>query len=267
MSQDQVDKVDELLKGTYKFSYQYCASVAVKSKHKILYSSKISNSCQRVVVRLDTGIIVKIYAVYMPSENYGPYLLEKHPNIPFIILDLNEMTRRLEMGRIATCEEMKDDLKNAEKCPVFVFGDFNSPSDMDYKGQLRPYEWPTTKILRAHGGFTDSFREANPCPAQYPGHSWATIYKNIHENGTPGREPQDRIDFIFYKAGTTCRCVQSELFVDEYVEKPNIVEYNVWPSDHFAVISRFNMDVGKATTSSVRQSLVDGHSCLRCGQR
>jgi hypothetical protein len=53
-------------------------------------------------------------------------------------------------------------------------------------------------------------------------------------------EPQDRIDFIFFKPSDAIRVVKSHTYAGTDPLKP--IPYqsnNTWPSDHFAVVTEF----------------------------
>ncbi len=63
--------------------------------------------------------------------------------------------------------------------PVFLTGDFNEPSSLDYvtatvglRPQIvAPVAWPVSEALFA-AGFRDSYRDANPDPVANPGVTW-----------------------------------------------------------------------------------------------
>ena len=86
-----------------------------------------------------------------------------------------------------------------EDVPVFMTGDFNSPSHLDWTaGRGRrarppyPVEWPASKAL-ADAGFRDSYRDAHPDPVETPGFTWTA--------GQPPprmrpKETHDRIDWV-----------------------------------------------------------------------
>ena len=87
--------------------------------------------------------------------------------------------------------------------PVFLTGDFNSPSHLDWTPAVAavrddvpyPFDWPVSRAL-ADAGFRDSYREVHPDPVAVPGFTW-----------TPGglesdpNEVHDRIDWVLARAG------------------------------------------------------------------
>jgi hypothetical protein len=57
-------------------------------------------------------------------------------------------------------------------------------------------------------------------------------------------EPQDRIDFIFYVPSASFRPLQSFTYAGNVPLKP--IPYqakNEWPSDHYSVITDFQIDL------------------------
>lgn len=102
------------------------------------------------------------------------------------------------------------------------------------------YEWPATAQLQNSTGLVDSFREAHPDPLKEPGNTWSTLNQHYGHNEWNNRipEPQDRIDFIFYKSAQL-RTVASDRYAGQFVPYPADIKQNDWPSDHYAVVSDF----------------------------
>lgn len=126
--------------------------------------------------------------------------------------------------------------------PVFLTGDFNTASHLDWTGAARdsrsdmPYafEWPVTRLLE-DAGLRDSYREVHPDPVIAPGYTW-----------TPGaphpladhERSRDRIDYIWV-AGAA-RTVASQV-VGEIGNAAVDIAVSPWPSDHRAVVSTFEV--------------------------
>ncbi|CAD5231507.1 unnamed protein product [Bursaphelenchus xylophilus] len=129
--------------------------------------------------------------------------------------------------------------------PVFIAGDFNSASHLDWAENRKEehggwvVEWPTTKMIM-DSGFLDSFRVVHPDPIAEPGDTWSLVEKHNWEWNLTIPEPQDRIDFIFFKS-PDLRVEDSYLYSgDEKANvRPNQFE-NDYPSDHYAMVSDFN---------------------------
>lgn len=75
------------------------------------------------------------------------------------------------------------------------------------------------------------------------GNSWSTVNKSPSEWGYTIPEPQSRIDFIFYKS-TTISVNNAYMYAgtEPLVPMPNHY-HNDYPSDHYAMISDFKIDV------------------------
>jgi endonuclease/exonuclease/phosphatase family metal-dependent hydrolase len=109
--------------------------------------------------------------------------------------------------------------------PVFIAGDFNSMSHLDYGEVGRDQfgmtvEWPTSRILM-DAGFLDSYREVHHPIQRAADATWTPRFP---------RQSQDRIDFIYYSAGGTWRTKSSRVIRDHP---------RGFPSDHAAVLSTF----------------------------
>ena len=178
--------------------------------------------------------VVAIENVHLPCCPYGPNLVAAGKSAG----DVVELERRVRLPAIepylGPLGELADD-----GVPVFVTGDFNSPSHLDWTEEAAearelpyPVEWPAAKAL-ADAGFRDSYREAHADPAAEPGLTW-----------TPGQPPprirpsetHDRIDWVL-AAGP------SETLSSDVVGEaggPDVgVGVSPWGSDHRAVVSSF----------------------------
>ena len=115
----------------------------------------------------------------------------------------------------------------ADKTPLIVAGDFNSPSHLDWIQPASPMhcdlvvEWPVSKDMAA-AGFVDAYRHVHPDPIAQPGHTWTP--RNPHSW-------QDRIDYVYYR-GANLRCLEAKV-LDQHPVR--------WPSDHAAVLATFEL--------------------------
>jgi hypothetical protein len=124
--------------------------------------------------------------------------------------------------------------------PVFLTGDFNSPSYLDWTEAADaarddmpyPVEWPVSKAL-ADAGFKDSYRVVNPDPVARPGFTW-----------TPGgpesakHEVHDRIDWVLSMGPATAT---ASSVVGEAGNENVDISIPIWPSDHRSVVSTFRV--------------------------
>lgn len=135
-------------------------------------------------------------------------------------------------------------LANADTVPVFLTGDFNTSSHLDWTAAtadrhngIGAVEWPGS-IAIAAAGMKDSFRAVHPDPVAVPGITWTPLFRDY--------PVKDRIDFIYYK-GRGVEPVASEVFHTpiettlRYGEKIEAARANTWPTDHASVVSTFRL--------------------------
>lgn len=137
---------------------------------------------------------IVVFNCHLDYLFYGPYAAAKPGATPESILaEENRSQRAAQMkGMLAF---MKERLDAANGTPVFLTGDFNGPSHLDWTaglhGNIGHVTWPASSLVTG-AGMADSFRTAHPDPAKEPGFTWSTIHK--------AGEPQDRIDFPITRA-------------------------------------------------------------------
>ena len=127
--------------------------------------------------------------------------------------------------------------------PVFVTGDFNEPSHLDWTqaaadATARPYdlkvEYPASKKM-TDLGLADAFRTIWPDELTRPGYTWTP--------GTPppsvsANEVHDRIDFVYYWGAGVTPIGAITVGIDE--TNPNTdIAITAYPSDHRAVLGTF----------------------------
>lgn len=153
----------------------------------------------------------------------------------------------VEEDKILSMEDMTNILKEdvtpyleSPDMPVLVGGDFNSCSDLDWTAEAArfhngygPVPFPTSQYMREQG-FTDSFREMHPDAAARPEGTFAVVL---------GHCQYSRIDFIYYRGKgiktVASKCIRSHPEIDY-----------VWPSDHAAVLSVFEVAPDPKTVSA-----------------
>jgi len=137
-------------------------------------------------------------------------------------------TRHAEIKKILS--EIKPILENADRVPVFMCGDFNTGSHLDWveatKGLHYGYivEWPVSKEMEK-AGFIDAYRENKPNPLSEPGFTSSPRYATSSKEGAF----KERIDYIYYKS-KKMKVLDAEV-IDYHPIK--------FPSDHAAVIGIF----------------------------
>ena len=189
-------------------------------------------------VQVAPGRVVAMENVHLPSAPYGPNWVR------------NGKTRAqvLAMERRVRLPAIQDQLAalpgfTADGIPVFLTGDFNSPSFRDWtkatvgtRKYLRyPVRWPVSVAVEA-AGFRDSFREVYPNPVKTPGLTWWAPRPHVSGWNPGPRDPQDRIDFVYAAGAATATASR---IVGEKGNPAVKVSVSPWPSDHRAVVSTF----------------------------
>lgn len=172
---------------------------------------------------------IEVIAVHLPAYPYGPYLACFRKQGEGEILAVEENAR---------AKDLREDLRalaawGSPAGPRILAGDLNSPSHRDWTGApgagpcARKLAFPATKLIEG-AGFADAFRTRHPDPVAVPGTTWSTVEKwndEFHQ-----AEPQDRIDFIFYRG------LPGPTAVEVFTDAPA-----AWPSDHAGVTADFSL--------------------------
>ena len=213
-----------------------------------------------VYVELGPGRVAAIANAHLPAEPYGPYLV-RDGGTPEELEELERSTRLPAIQeQLAVLPELA-----SSGVPVFLAGDFNSPSHLDWtpavaavRGEVPfPFDWPVSRAL-ANAGFRDSYREAHPDPVAVPGFTW-----------TPGGpesipdEVHDRIDWVLVSG--PARTVASEI-VGERGGPDVDIGVRPYPTDHRGVVSTLVVRPGEppvfAAPESRRLSIGDSLSVV-----
>jgi endonuclease/exonuclease/phosphatase family metal-dependent hydrolase len=223
-----------------------------------LYISRRHNCIMthhEIVDRLDGGIRVKmpsgqhayIFTLHLASNPYQPYQLlnirpkwHKHWDTPFIKTETEAIAaaKKARGSEIATLLLQINSLPDKE-APVFVVGDFNEPSHLDWtnkaaKSGRHPIKvaFPTS-LAMTRAGFKDAWRTVYPDEMKNPGFTWSPMYKTDDPT-----THHDRIDFVYFK-GKGVEAVDTKI-VGESKENADIVVVP-YPSDHRAVVASFTL--------------------------
>lgn len=183
-----------------------------------------------VFVEPSPGRVVAVSDVHLPADPYGPYEIR----------DGATLAEVLELENDLRVPDVQDELRAlpplaARGIPVFLTGDFNTPSHLDWTQAVAdvradvpfPVQWPVSKAL-TNAGFKDSFRVVHPNPVAKPGFTW-----------TPGSpegervEVHDRIDWVLSMLATA---IASKV-VGEGGNPNTDIAVDPWPSDHRGIVS------------------------------
>lgn len=126
---------------------------------------------------------------------------------------------------------------NDQDAPVFVVGDFNEPSHLDWTEAAAEaghhpmkVEFPTS-LMMVEAGFADAYRTVHPDEAAKPGLTWSPVHAPDHPD-----HHHMRIDYVYFK-GKGVKVIDAKI-VGENKEKADIV-IAPYPSDHRAVVATF----------------------------
>ena len=188
------------------------------------------------------GKVIAVANTHLTSNPYGPELV-RDGKTPAEVLQNETDTR------VPEAQALADGLSGLAKAgtPVFLVGDFNSPSHLDWTEammKVRPaikflVEWPASKLM-ADIGFTDSYRAAHPDPVKSLGLTWTPGYPHPYVRNS---ETHDRIDFVW---AANAQTVSSEI-VGEAGNPEVSIPLSPWPSDHRAVVSTFQVTPSDAS--------------------
>lgn len=193
---------------------------------------------RHLFVEVAPGRVVAIVNVHLPSNPYGPFKAKQGWTRKQIVA----LERRLRLPAIRPYLRVARDLIG-EGIPVFLVGDFNSPSWRDWTGgmvgvrpQIRfPLRWPVSLAVE-RAGFVDSYRAVHPDPRRDPGLTWPAARPDL-PGWNPGKTaPHDRIDLV-YAAGAATPL--DSILVGERGEPFVDVSVRPWPTDHRGVVSTF----------------------------
>ena len=191
-------------------------------------------------VQLAPGRVVAMENVHLPSAPYGPNWVRNGKTRAQVLA----LERRVRLPAIQDQLAALPGLAAAD-IPVFLTGDFNSPSYRDWTEATvgtRKYvryavKWPVSVAVEA-AGFRDSFREVYPNPVKTPGLTWWAPRPHVSGWNPGPRDPQDRIDFVYAAGAATATASR---IVGEKSNPAVKVSVTPWPSDHRAVVSTFSV--------------------------
>jgi exodeoxyribonuclease-3 len=195
-------------------------------------------------VKLPSGQEVYVFNNHLPHPPYQPYqllgLTAGYRVYPKIDTEAEAIagakkTRARFITRLFNQIRVLPD----QEAPVFVVGDFNEPSHLDWteaaaKSGRHPMkvEFPTS-LMMAQAGFTDAYRTVYPDEMKKPGFTWAPLKKaddpTIHH---------DRIDYVYFK-GKGLKVTDAKV-IGESKENADIV-VAPYPSDHRSVVATITL--------------------------
>jgi exonuclease III len=201
-----------------------------------------------IKVKLDSGAEAYIFNLHLASHPYQPYQLlgirpkwHKHTNDITFIKTEAEAIEWAKKARGAAIEELLKQIRALpdQEAPVFVVGDFNEPSHLDWtdaaaKAGRHPIKvaYPTSSSM-VEAGFSDAYRTIYPDEMKHHGFTWSPKYKPVDPS-----THHDRIDFVYFK-GEGIKVTDAKI-IGENQENADLV-VSPYPSDHRAVVATFTL--------------------------
>lgn len=208
-----------------------------------VYSTDTAPFATAALVSTRVGDVLA-WSVHLDPFDYGPYRRDELPDAcDEVFAQIGERTRDEQIRQVLAETDRLQALLHQQRgrqVPVIIAGDFNVPIGTDWLGAGQVL-WPATQRL-LDSGYVDAFREVYPDPAQAPGLTWSQIEPE-------GKEPRDRIDFIFLDGFEVVSCDHLGGAADDLDAPadagfrnfggrtqhiPNQFD-NAFPSDHLAV--------------------------------
>ncbi len=182
------------------------------------------------------GRVIAVANTHLPSTPYGPYRVRAGWSRHRVLT----LERSLRLRALAPVLKRLPRLA-ARGIPVFLTGDFNSPSYLDWTPAVAraradvPYgvRWPASKAL-ADVGFGDSYRDAHPDPVADPGFTWSPGGPETLKHDFP-----DRIDWVLHAGPATT--VSSRLVGEVGDPQADLQFPTPYPTDHRGVVSTFDV--------------------------
>jgi hypothetical protein len=182
------------------------------------------------------GRVIAVANTHLPSTPYGPYQVRQGASRQRV-LHLERTLREAALDPVlARLPRLA-----ARGIPVFLTGDFNSPSYLDWTRAVArhrpavPYavRWPASLAL-AKAGFRDSYRDVHPDPVADPGFTWSPGGPETRRHDFP-----DRIDWVLH-AGPS-RTLSSLLVGEAGNRQVDLAFPRPYPTDHRGVVSTFSV--------------------------
>ena len=221
------------------YSYATENSPSIVSKHAITDTSSLGYG---VKIQIDEQHFVWMFNIHLMYCPYEPYQLN---GIEYCGAPLLSTAEEAEASAWNTRGEevlkIVRDIQEVQKegYPIFLTGDFNEPSCLDWTEKAvaaglckTKVQWPTTTAFIEKAGMKDSYRILFPDEVQYPGYTWTPIPET-----EAYQDVLDRIDFVMFRGDAIP--TRSAIVGEEGVYSD--ISFDDYPSDHRAVISTFQL--------------------------
>jgi endonuclease/exonuclease/phosphatase family metal-dependent hydrolase len=228
--------------------FSYVPGISIISRYPIVASAVAGNNETQsgATIELGPGQRVHLFNCHLAAYPYGPYYWRDGQSSNTIIA-LENSARLPALNSLRAT--MAPYLAGAD--PVFLTGDFNAPSHLDYIA----FPWPPS-VACINAGLLDSYRLMHPTNRLFPP---LFAFTEAGVTWTPDgyqHDPNDifdRIDFVYFSGGDGTVVIGS-------MELDSRNSLNPWPSDHRAVLSTFTLTPPTALATASRPYPASGAS-------
>jgi len=233
----------------------YDGGAMIASSYRILDTS----FSHGVRVELAPGHEAYVFNTHLPHAPYGPYQLAGIPYFggalydPDNPADIDAVVQDQIDARGAQLTSVLNEMQQAiaSGLPVFLTGDFNEASHLDWTAAAdaagvhsAAVPWPTSTAVQ-NAGLSDSYRVVHPDEVANPGNTWSPVYGPTYVNEGV-LEPQDRIDIVYYAGQNVTPTSSNTVGPSDGISDIGVGGF---PSDHRGVASQFNL--GKLHTTTL----------------
>lgn len=216
--------------------YNLGGSTAILSRYPI-----VQGLGQGVRLQLSPSQEAFVFNVHFAPYPYQPYDIRDG-----LITTESQAIASAQATRGGSVSTLLNNMSTAlaSGSPVFLTGDFNEPSHLDWTQEAAAMglnfgmkvNWPTSNSIVA-AGLTDAFRELRPDEVLDRGETWTPGYPapNVAAN-----EVHDRIDMVYY-AGFNVRPTSAQVLGFNINDGNTDIALQPYPSDHRAVVVEFEM--------------------------
>ncbi|MFZ6011482.1 MAG: endonuclease/exonuclease/phosphatase family protein [Bacteroidota bacterium] len=189
-----------------------------------------------VVVKVNPSLQVAVFSVHLSPYPYEPYDFRDG-----FISTAAQAVASATAVRIPEIDPVLLEIADLQQegIPVFLTGDFNEPSHLDWTAGTasknlhfgKIVEWPVSKkVLQL--GMIDAYRNKLPDPANFPGNTWTTW--------EAADEVYDRIDIIYHTPSPAYTLTDIRL-VGGTSDLAAGIKVENYGSDHYGVIATYNL--------------------------
>jgi endonuclease/exonuclease/phosphatase family metal-dependent hydrolase len=189
-----------------------------------------------VVVKISEELKVAIFSVHLAPYPYEPYDFRDNK-----ITTSEQAIASATRVRIPQINPVLEEIKSLlnEGIPVFLTGDFNEPSALDWTAITaekkmhfgKAVQWPVS-IAVNNTGLIDAYRFKFPDPVAQPGNTWTTWES--------ANEVYDRIDMIYHSENDIFELNNIKLVGGPQDAAGLIVED--YASDHYSVLATYKVN-------------------------